>query len=229
MHRRLETGRCAVRRATTWSCPSPHVSQVCATFASISWPRKTECRAVYLAMLRQERHCVERRTRTVFDQGHQATSEVRSRELSRTEAWQAPSQRLRPSVLISGVSAHSREQTSAGSYRLSQPSPRCTWSDVSMILIDHSLGVGHPHLSVPRVQEAHLLQKAMVLLPEFVGSVSKHSIRILLRLLNLSYHESYTLLWVVRVCLARSSCRVCVVVKGVFGVCLTRLAHSSMQ
>ena len=26
--------------------------------------------------------------------------------------------------------------------------PRCTWSDVLLIPIDHSLGVGHPHLSV---------------------------------------------------------------------------------
>ena len=86
--------------------------------------------------------------------------------------------------------------------------------------IDHSLGVGHPHLSVPRLQEAHLLEKARILLPEFAGSVSKQFIRKLLRLLKLSFHKSYTLLWVVRMC---------VVVQGAFAVCLTRFTHSSKQ
>ena len=121
---------------------------------------------MYFATLRQERHCVERRTRTIFDQGHQATSEVHSRELSGTgsEASTEPaSPSLSPQIVIlRGVGPLSR-QTSAGSYRPFRPSPRCTLSDVLVISIDHSLGVGHPDLSVTRLQEAHLLEKARFL------------------------------------------------------------------
>ena len=41
---------------------------------------------------------------------------------------------------------------------LQRPSPRCTWSDVLMIPIDHS-HVEHPHWSALCLQEAHLLEK----------------------------------------------------------------------
>ena len=93
-----------------------------------------------------------------------------------------------------------------------------------MILSHHSFGVGHPHLSVSRVREAHLLEKVGFLVPEFVGSVSKQFIRILLRLLSMSFSSIILPLLVVRVCLARSSSRVSVVVQDAFGVCLTRFA-----
>ena len=170
---------------------------------------------------------VERRTRNVFDQGHSGFGDP-FRDGS-VASMEPASPSFSPQILIfRGVSPLLR-QTSAGSYRPSRSSPRCTWSDVLMILIHHSFGVGHPHLSVSRLREAHLSEKPGILVTKFVGRVSKQFIRILLRLLSMSFSSIILPLLVVRVCLARSSSRVSVAVQDAFGVCLTRFAHSSMQ
>ena len=121
-----ELGRRADRKPTTWSCPSPHVSQVCATFTTIGWPRKTDRRAVCFAMLRQERHGVERRTRTIFDQGHVSDAESPFQTLVKdgSEASTEPaSSSLGPQIVILPGARPLSRQTSAGSYRLSRPSP----------------------------------------------------------------------------------------------------------